>query len=465
MTKKKNNSISNNLTQIIQKRSDENFDLYENYINPHFVKLLKLAGFAPRFTSSEGIELIDHKGNHYLDFCSGYGVHNIGHNHPKIKAALIGIIEQNLPSFIQVECNSLTGLTAEKLVSLLPPKLNRVYFCNSGSEAVDASIKLSRSFTNRKRIVCCDGAFHGNTLGVLGLTDNPHRRDRYHPLIPGIVRIPYNDIKALENILRWKDVAAFIVEPVLGEGGAITPDINFLSDAKSLCIKYEALLILDEIQTGLGRCGKMFAFEYSGIKPDIITLAKSLSGGIVPVGAMIAREDIFKKAYGSLLRCLDQRTTFSGGTLAMAAAYTTLDILESEELIQNSSNQGIYFKEKLIELKLKHKSISEVRGRGLLLGIKFNKLDIPGLNKIIPDNIGKAGSELLTQYISLELMKKYKIISQVPANDFSVLKIMPPLIINRKSIDLFISALDEILSNSGYFKAVISLAKEIYKSD
>jgi acetylornithine/succinyldiaminopimelate/putrescine aminotransferase len=448
----------------LSERTEENFQLFSDYVNPYFVKLLGLVGFGRRFVSSSGFELIDDAGGHYLDFLSGYGSLNVGHNHPKVRKALQVVLTRDIPGFTQVDCGLMTGLAAEKLAGLLPDGLDKVYFCNSGSEAVDAAVKLARAATRRKRIICCDGAFHGNTLSVLGMTDNPSRKDRFRPLIPGIVRVPFDNRDALAHELRWKDVAAFVIEPVLGEGGALVPHPGYFPDALELCHQHGTLLIVDEVQTGLGRTGKMFAFEHFGIAPDAVCLAKSLSGGYIPVGAMATRGDLFERAYGSLRSCMDHKNTFGGGPLAMTAVLATIGIVQEEELIQNAEIQGGYLKQELDKISQKHHQIKELRGIGLMLGLKFAGVSVPGLESVVPNTIEKASAELFTQHVALQLLKTHRIITQVAANDFSVLKVMPPLTITRAAIGHFVESLDAILSDSGYARALLSMARELWSN-
>ncbi|MCP4137731.1 MAG: aspartate aminotransferase family protein [bacterium] len=454
-------TIASNLIDTITKRSKENFELHYNYINPSHVDLLKVIGLGRRFVSAKGFEMYDDKGRVYIDFLSGYGVHNLGYNHPVVKETIKKILDRDVPGFSQVDCGFLTGLAAEQLVKTLPKGLNRVYFCSSGSEAVDAAVKLARAATKKKRVICCQNAFHGTTLSVLAMTDNPDRRDRFRPLIPGTMHVPPNDIDALKNALRWKDAAAFIFEPVQGEAGAVVPEPEYLREAQKLCNAAGTLFIADEVQTGLGRTGRMFAFEHTGIRPHAIALAKSLSGGLVPTGAMIADEKVFKKAYGSVKTCLDHKTTFSGGPLAMAAVLSTLAVIEDEKLVESAAKQGEYLKDKLLGLAEKHKQIHKIQGMGLMLTIKFHGITMPGLKDILPRTVKKPGEELYTQYVALQLLTKYNIITQVSANDFSTLKIMPPLNITVKAIDTLITALDEILKKGNYSKALLKLAKEL----
>jgi acetylornithine/succinyldiaminopimelate/putrescine aminotransferase len=458
-------SFSNRLAQTISSRSNENFSLFADYINPSFVKLITMAGFGRRFISSSGFEMIDDNGNRHLDFVSGYGTLNIGHNHPMVKDALKRVIEMDIPGYSQVECGIMTGLAANALADVLPAALDKVYFCNSGSEAVDSALKLARGATGKKRFVYCEKAFHGNTLGVLGITDNPKKKNRFRPFFPGTTKIPFGDMDALSRALKWGDVAALVVEPVQGEGGVVVSAPDFLAEAIQLCRQKGALLIADEVQTGFGRTGRMFAFEHSGIVPDVVTLAKSMSGGYIPCGAMVTSEKVFGKAFGSMNTCLDQRNTFGGNPLAMTALMATLHVLKEENLVEKAKTQGTFLKEQLIQLQEKHHLIMEIRGMGLMLGIKFGKIPRSGLSAMISEKPDAALSELFTQHVVIQLLKRHRIITQVGANDFSVLKIMPPLNISRPALETFISALDDILSDGGYATALLALAKGVFSKN
>ena len=428
--------------------------LHGAYINPGFAKLLHMGGFGRRFVSASGCTMTDDTGRSYLDCVSGYGVMNLGHNHPGVRAALHAILDRELPSFSQVECAPLAGLAAERLCAALPNELRRVFFSNSGSEAVDSAVKLARASTGKKRLLACTGGYHGNMLGVLGLTDNPSRRDAHRPLLPGINHIPFGDLTSLREALKWKDVAALVVEPIQGEGGVILPPTDYLMAAKEECHRHGALLVVDEVQTGLGRTGKLFAIEHSGVVPDILASAKALGGGLVPVGATIATTKVFEKAYGSLRTCLDHRSTFGGGPLAMAAILATLESLERENLVAAARETGAYALEKFQTLAAKHDRIEDVRGAGLMLGIKLRPPALPGLSKL-----AKLAMTLYAQHMAIRLISDHGIITQVAANDLTVLKIMPPLMVDRLAIDRLTSALDTVIGDKGTLGAVIDLAK------
>ncbi|MBN1962974.1 MAG: aspartate aminotransferase family protein [Deltaproteobacteria bacterium] len=441
------------LTSLMQMRAKDNLLLQQRHINPSLKELHSIVGFNRSFVKASGSTLTDDKGINYHDFLSGFGVHNIGHNHPQVISALNEILATFSPSFCQISSELLVGLAAEHLSQHLPKDITRIFFCNSGSEAIDAAIKLARAATKKKRIVYCSGAYHGTTLGALSVTDNRRLRRRFGPLIPGVICIPFGNIEALEHVLMNKDIAALIIEPILAEGGVIMPPKGFLTNATALCKANECLIIADEIQCGMGRTGSFLACNRFDFTPDIITLAKALGGGLMPVGAMATRSDIFNRAYGSLRTCLDHTTTFSGGPLAMAAVIATLKVLDDEKLTYNAQEQGTYLKNKLNALRNRHPQIVEIRGTGLMMGVQFADVSHGVFAKLFLGEIGKASAGLFAQYIALRLIEEHHIITQVAANDPSVLKIMPPLAINQQQCDEFIKALDSVLSEGGHTKA------------
>jgi putrescine aminotransferase len=451
--------VTQPIIAALEKRLSEGEALHRGYINPGFAKLLHMGGFGRNFVSAEGCELVDERGRRYLDFVGGYGSLNLGHNHPGVRAALHAILDRALPSFSQVECSPIAGLAAEALCARLAPELRRVFFCNSGSEAVDSAIKLARAATGKKRVLACNGGYHGNMLGVLGLTDNPGRRDAHRPLLPGISHIPFGDVPSLREALRWKDVAALVVEPIQGEGGVVVPPADYLPAALDACHEHGALLVVDEVQTGIGRTGKLFAFEHAGIVPDIFASAKSLGGGLVPVGAMVAKTDVFGKAYGSLRTCLDHRSTFGGGPLAMAAILATLEILDREELLVAARDTGAYARDRLRVLAAKHPRIEAIRGEGLMLGVKLRAPALP-----VPAKVAGMVTTLYAQHVAIRLIEDHGIVTQVAANDLTVLKLLPPLSVGRGAVDKLMEALDQVLGQAGMVGALVDLAKGTLKS-
>ncbi len=440
------------------------FELHREHVNPGFVELLTLAGYGRTFVRAQGMELEDEAGVRYLDFCSGYGVLNLGYNHPAVKAALREVLEADLPGFAQVDAPLLEGLAARTLARSLPGDLDKVFFCSSGTEAVEACLKLARAATQRPRLVACEGAYHGLTLGSLALNGNAKMRTPFEPLTPGSARIPFGDLGALERELRRGDVAAFVVEPIQGEGGCVLPPPGFLRHAGDACRRAGALLIVDEVQTGLGRTGVRWAFERDGVVPDAIATAKALSGGLVPVGAMVARSGVFARAYGSLGTQHLHGTTFGGGPLAMAAVLATLQVLEEERLVENAAAQGRALKQRLQEIAQRHRVVREVRGEGLMLALEFEDVSRGLLGRTPLGRLTEGTATLVAQHVALRLINEHRIVVQTAVNAPSVLKVMPPLLVREEQISQFCAALDAVLAETGHGAALAGLAQEVLRN-
>ncbi len=456
-------TIASELLEALRRRPGEALELHRRFVNPAFAELLSMAGYGRTFVRAQGMELEDLEGARYLDFVAGYGSLNFGHNPPPLREALTEILAAQVPSFAQVDFNALEGLAAERLANALPSGLDKVFFCSSGTEAVEAGIKLARAATGRRRMLSCEGAYHGLTLGALSLHGSPAARRRFEPLLPGNEQMPFDDLQALERELKRGEVAAFVVEPILGEGGAIAPRPGFLPAALELCHRHGALLILDEVQTGMGRTGRTLACEWDGVVPDAVALAKSLGGGLVPVGALVARDKVFRRAYGTTQTCQDHNNTFGGGALAMTAVLASLALLERERLAERAETEGRYLREQLERLAKRHKSIREVRGRGLLLGIKFEDASRGLLEKTPLKGIGQASSFLLVQSVALRLAAEHRILAQSAVNDPGVLKVTPPLIVTREQSERFVAALDRVLGETGHAASAVHLAGEVLK--
>ena len=273
---------------------------------------------------------------------------------------------------VQMDCSLLSGVLAEALVKRMPPHLNSIFFCNSGAEAMEGAIKFARAATGRPGLVSLEGAFHGLSLGALSIMGNPHFQEGFGPYLEGCKRVPIGDLTGLQKLLAAGDVAAVIYEPVQGKGVKYPKD-NFFVEAQRLCREHGTLMISDEVQTGLGRTGKWFGFQQWDLEPDIITLAKSLSGGYVPVGAIAMRRDIYQKTFNQMDRCVVHSSTFGRNNLAMACGLATLQVLEDEALVENAARMGNLLMERLEELKARHSVIKEVRGKGLILAVEFQE--------------------------------------------------------------------------------------------
>jgi len=413
--------------------ADEVRRLYHDHINPTLVEALGLLGYGRDFVRGDGVQLWDDQGRVYRDFLSGYGTLLLGHNHPEVRAAVEETLRAGVPQFMQVSPQPLVGELAARLARLAPGGLDVAYFMSSGSEAVDGALKLARAATHRSRFVSAEGAFHGVTMGALSVTGRAYHRAPFEPLLPGCARVPWGDAGAVEKELRRRDVAAVILETMQGEGGFRPPPAGYLADVVRLCHRYGTLLILDEVQVGLGRTGRMFAYEREGVAPDILVLAKGLSGGLVPVSAYLTRREIWKRAYGSLARYEVHAATFSGGALACAAALATLHILERDNLPARAEALGQRLGQRLRAAVGGHPMVREIRGRGLIWGIELATVG------------GELGALAVGQWVAVGLMER-GIVSQVGTQAAEVIRAEPALIASEDDIDAFARALRETLA-------------------
>src|SRR5262249_45789526 len=287
------------ISELVAARGDESLDLWAKTINPQFARVLKTIGFDRRWTRADGAYLYDDKGRRYLDMLGGFGMFNVGRNNPRVRAALIEALELDLPGGVQLGASPLPPLLAEALLARTPPRLRRGLFASRGTEGGGAGVKRGRDPTGRPRVVSLEHAFHGLTLGSLSANGNAEFTSRFGPLLPGFARVPLGDLDALERELRAEDVAVFLVEPVQGKG-VYLPHKGYLAAAAELCRRYGTLFAVDEVQTGFGRTGKLFAFEHWGLEPDLVPVAKSLSGGYVPVGGLMMSRVVHEAVFDSM---------------------------------------------------------------------------------------------------------------------------------------------------------------------
>jgi acetylornithine/succinyldiaminopimelate/putrescine aminotransferase len=369
----------------------------------------------------------------------------VGHNHPVVRQALADALARNWPNMVQMDASPLSGQLARELVRRAPSGLDIVYFSNSGAEAIETAMKFARCATGRTRLLAARNAYHGCTYGALSLSGHPDTsQDGFRPVVPDCGLVPLNDAGALEHELKRGDVAGFIVEPIQGEAGVVVPADDYLPAAQELCRKYGTLFVLDEIQTGLGRTGKYLAAEHWRLEPDIVCLAKSLSGGFVPVSATLTRRDIFLKVFNTLERAVIHSSTFAENNLAMIAGLATLRVLDDERLIENSARMGALLLDRLRALQAKHEFVAEVRGKGLFVAVQFGEPKALKL-KMEWAVAHKAAPALFVEAIVMTLMKHHRILAQTAGYNFDVLKITPPLLAGEAVIDYFARALDEVL--------------------
>jgi ornithine--oxo-acid transaminase len=419
-------------------------DAYAEHVNPQWVKLLNLLEMNVSYERCEGAELFTADGRRILDFLSGYCVHNAGHNHPAIINALKNELDRSGPVMLQSNVAELAGELAERLCKLAGGGLTKVFFASSGSEGVETAIKFARAHTGRIGLLSCDRAFHGLTCGALSLMNGDYWRKGFGPLLPETAFVPFGDLAALEKELASRRYAAFFVEPIQAEGGIRVPEPGYLKNAQVLCRRYGTLLVADEVQTGMFRTGPFLASHHFGIQPDIVVLAKALSGGLVPVSAVLMPDAIHRSVFSSFKRSIVHASTFSENSLSMRAGLATLDVLENQRLGHRATEVGIELQERLTAALSGYEMVKEVRGKGLLLGIEFRaprrltlRAPFEAFAQIHPAMFG--------QILVMRLFRNGNILTQICGNDFMVLKVAPPLVVTSAQIDEFISAVQEVV--------------------
>lgn len=434
------------LSSLMEARRGENFRLHDEYLNPQLVKVLKTLGFDRFYTRGEGCYLYDKNGERYLDFLAGFGVFALGRSHPVVKKALHDALEMDLPNLVQMDAALLPGLLGEALVSRTHDGLQRCFFSNSGAEAVEAALKFARYATQRPRILHADHAFHGLSFGALSLNGGKEFRDGFGELLPGCDQLPFGDIEALERELKSEDVAALVLEIIQGKGVNIASD-EYWTAAAELCRKYGTLLVIDEVQTGLGRTGKLWAYEHYGLRPDIITVSKALSGGYVPVGAMMCSNEVFNSVFSKMERAVVHSSTFGRNQLAMVAALATLATIDDENIVERARVTGEAIMTGLAPLVDKYELFQSVRGKGLMIGLEFAEPSSLGL-KVRWKLMESAHKGLFSQLVVGPLFQRHRILTQVAADNMNVVKILPPLIAGQEEVDYFIGALDDVLADA-----------------
>jgi ornithine--oxo-acid transaminase len=447
------------LAALAAAREPERYALHTRHLNEQMVRVLQTIGYDVGFVSGRGQYLWDRKGERYLDLLSGWGVFALGRNHPDVRRALISVLEADLPNLVQMDVSTLAGVLAERLLKYAP-WLDKAFFCNSGAEAVEAAMKFARAATGRSRMLYCDHAFHGLTYGALSMNGDSTFRDGFGPLLPDIAEIPFNDLGALEVALRGRNVAAFFVEPIQGKG-ANMPAPDYLARAAELCRKYGTLFVADEIQTGVGRTGKFLAVEHWGVEPDMVLLAKALSGGHVPVGAVLTRKKIFDKVFDRMDRAVVHGSTFSKNDLAMAAGIATLDVLENERLIENAARRGDQILASFRKLNDKYELVKDVRGVGLMIGIEFGAPKSLKL-RTAWSLLETVNAGLFCQMITIPLFKDHRVLSQVAGHGNHTVKLLPPLNLVDEDCNWIERAFDAVIDDAHRVPgAVWSLGKTL----
>lgn len=438
--------MSNLIAELLAANPGKNFELHEQFLNTQMVRVLKTIGYDRVYTRAVGPYLYDAEGQEYLDLLSGFGVFALGRNHPVVVQALQEVLIAELPDMVQMDVSLLSGLLAEAILARCPPNLTKMFFCNSGAEANEAAIKFARYTTRREKIVYCEHGFHGLTLGALSLNGEDVFREGFGPLLPGCIAVPFNDIAALEAALRGQDVAAFIFEPIQGKGVNIPSD-DYLPEAAKLCAKYGTLFVADEVQTGMGRTGRFWASEHWNLEPDMILMAKALSGGFIPVGGVAMTGRIMDAVFNRMDRAVVHGSTFSKNNMAMAAGLATLKVIEDEKLVENADRIGKEIVDGIGAMIPKYDFLKEVRGKGLMIAVEFGSPNSL-LRKAAFAGLEAANKGLFSQTITIPLFKNHRILSQVAGHGMNVVKFLPPLVVNGKDRDWILSAMEAVIADT-----------------
>jgi len=448
----------------LAKNSSLKQSLYETYVNPQWVRLLDVLGMNVHYTTCIGSELLTAEGRRILDFNSGYCVHNVGHNHPGVVRAIKEELDRNGPAMLQGHVPEIAGELGQRLCARAGGKLSKVFFCSSGSEGVEAVIKFARAYSGRPGILYASGGFHGLTCGALSLMDNPFWTAEFGPPLPETRAVPFGDADQLARQLSTERFAAFVVEPIQAEAGVMIPPANYLKDVQALCRRYGTLLVLDEVQTGMYRTGSFLAAHHFGVEPDMVILAKALSGGLVPSGAVLMSDAIYNSVYTSFKRSIIHTSTYSENSLSMRAGLATLDVLEDGNLGARAAHLGQHLRERLTVRLSQYQMIKEVRGLGMMSAIEFRppkrlrfRIPFETFSRIHPAMFG--------QVLVMRLFRDQAIFSQICGNNFMVLKVAPALTVSEPQLDQFVEAIEAVVklmhTSAGFWTEAIGMARRV----
>ncbi len=434
------------VADILADRVGEEMELNDRYLNPQMGRILRTLGFDKSWVGGDAAHLIDSDGERYLDLYSGYGVFALGRNHPDVIAAVQAVMDARTANLPQLGVTLLSGVLGEQLIARAPESVAAMVPANTGTETVEAAIKISRAATGRQRILFAEHAFHGLTLGSLSLNGDDNFRRGFGPLLPDCESVPFGDSDALERALAKGDVAAFIVEPIQGKGVNLPP-AGYLQDAQRLCRDAGTLLVCDEVQTGMGRTGRLFAVEHWDLQPDLICLSKALSGGFVPIGAVLVSRRAFDAVFDGMERAVRHGSTFGGNDLSAAAALATLRVLERDGLVARAERLGALLLELTLPLVDRYEMVHDVRGLGLMWGIEFGEPTRGGRRSVFRA-IERMQPGLFSQLVTVPLFHQHHILTQVAGHRMNVVKVLPSLLIEESDIRRFAAALEEVVANA-----------------
>lgn len=431
------------IRRLVEENALRELELHGRVINPQFLRMLRTIGFDRHWARGDGAYLYDAAGTRFLDMLGGFGMYNVGRNNVRVRAALHEALDLELPGRVALGITQPAGLLAEALLERAPPSLGRVLFTSSGTESIEAAIKVGRAATKRSRVVSVEHGFHGLTLGALSANGAPAFTARFQPLLPGFSSVPFNDLEALEAELRSEDVAMFVTEPIVGHGVRL-PEPGYLEGAQALCRRYGTIFCVDEVATGFGRTGRLFACEHWGLEPDVMTVSKALSGGFVPIGATLFAPRVFDAVFDSMEHALSHGSTFAPNDLGVVAGLATLHELESSGLVERSARIGELLLERTRPLVERYPVVREVRGIGLFWGIEFGE---PGRSTTWR-MLERLQAGIFSQLVVVPLFSDHQVLIQVAGHNMNVVRALPPLVLSEQDVDWFAGALDDVVGRA-----------------
>jgi acetylornithine/succinyldiaminopimelate/putrescine aminotransferase len=438
-------------------------NLSRRHVHPRLMKMFELGGMNKAFVRAEGQYLWDAEGERFLDLLAGGGVYFLGRNHPAINGAMIDILSMNLPNLCVVNASILGGMVAEKLLEIGGPQFTKVVFANAGSECTEIALRFARQVTRRRRFLYVEGAFHGRSYGAVSVCGFEAMRKGVDPAMPTCTPIKRNDLAQLKRELKMGDVAAFIFEPVQGMTGEVL-DAAYLREAENLCEQHGTVLIADEIQTGLGRTGDWFATRGIGVRPHIMTVSKTLSGGQAPVGAVLVNENIYDRVYSGFGTGLVYFSTFAENNLSMAAALATLEVLEELDAPAEAAAKGEQLTSGLRDLIDRYDCVDRVVGKGLMQTVYFKESGNPAL-LAQQKALSVADSGAFAAAVHVDLFKRQKIVAQIPGPGVNALKVLPPVICTEEDISYFLGSLEDTLARFyGRQGPIVSLGRGVIEA-
>jgi ornithine--oxo-acid transaminase len=440
--------------EILSARAGEEMALNDRYLNPQMGRIVRTLGFDKVWSGGEGAHLIDADGERYLDLFGGYGVFAIGRNHPEAIAAIEQLLAARTGNLPQLGVTLLSGVLAEQLLARAPESVAAMVPANTGTESVEAAIKIARAATGRTRVLYAEHAFHGLTLGSLSLNGGAEFRDGFGPLLPACDPVGFGDLDELRRELERGDVAAFIVEPIQGKGVNI-PAPDYLPAAQRLCREAGALFVCDEVQTGIGRTGRFLALEHWELQPDMVCVAKALSGGYVPIGAVLVSRAAFGGVFDGMERAVRHGSTFGGNDLAAAVALATLRVLDQEDLIARSERMGALLLELTRPLMERFEVVRDVRGMGLMWAIEFGP-PAGATARRLWERVERRQPGLFSQLVTVPLFHEHHIFCQVAGHRMNVIKALPALTIEESEIRRFADALEQTIAAAERYPAALA---------